>query len=1175
MRGLRTTVPGHTVALALAGALSGAVLATCRDAPPDVAELLTIQTVGLAHLEENRLQEAATEFERLVQMAPGEPAALANLSLAYLRMGRLADAGTAVRRALDLDPDDPDVRLILADVLLASDRADVARAELERGLASDATHGRTLYALASLDADSTSAEAGSRRASTLGVLAELHPGNVAARVEHVQALLAVGLADSATAGLEALRQIVPVFPVEGQDLFDAALGAARDGDAMTALAEFLPFHNVMRTTPGYQRGLRDLRGTGGVLAGLPIVTFSDLIGDGERDAETVLAALRFTDVTASAGIPSGGGAAGALLVMDHDGDGNLDIYAGGRLLRGHSAGFVDETAGAGLAGPVPTDAAFGDIDNDGHLDLYLARGGTGAIFRNQGDGSFREMTEPLGAPLPSGAPLFLDHDHDGDLDLAFAADSDGAMLRNNLDGTFTDVTALAGLQPPVAPGGSAAFGDFDDDDDLDFAVADPGGPLKLYDNERSGRLAERASERGVAADRHGIVSVGDYDNDGWLDLLTAPRGGSGVALWLNQGGGRFESDRRPEALLAGASRLVIHDGILLDFDNDGWLDIALAGESSSGEGVIGLYRNAAAGRFDDLSHLIPRLPPLRRIVAADFGADGDLDLFASTADGSVRLLRNDGGNANRYLKIRLVGLSTGSGKNNHFGLGAKVEVRAGALYRTVVVDKPEVHVGLGQRPGADVIRVRWPNGVPQNILYSDANQSIVEEQILKGSCPTLFAWNGERFEFVTDILWKSALGMPTGLMARGEAHYAPPHASREYLRIPGDALRERNGHFELRITDELWEVFYIDEIDLIAVDHPDSVDVFVDERFVAPGPEVRLALHQVGERRSPRSATDHLGRDALVALSASDDVYVGDFRPLRYQGISELHDLVLDLGDFDPGQPIQLYLRGWIFPTDASINVALSQSSALATVMPHLQVIGEDGEWETAVAELSFPSGKNKTIVQELTGLFPTSDHRVRIRTNMNIYWDEVFFSVGAPVAPTRLTVLEPAAADLRFRGFSREYRKGGRSGPPWFDYGTVSEEPRWRPIVGRFTRYGDVLPLVGEADDRYPIMGPGDELALRFDAGGLPDLREGWTRDFVIYTEGWLKDADMNTAAGWKVGPMPFDGMSQYPYDEAGRRVTEGDRVSGVDARDRPGAASYPYPEVVETWHTRRIGRR
>ena len=1194
----------------IALSLLGAGLAACGDAGPDPVELQTIRAVGLAHLEENRLEEAAAEFGRLVEMAPREAAGHANLGLAYLRMGRLDEAETSVRRALDRDPGGPDARLIMADILLAAERPAEARTELEQALSADPGHARALYALAALDADSTGVAAVARRAATLGVLATRHPGNVAARVEHVQALLSAGDADSAAAGLEDLRQLVPVFPVEGQDLFDEALRAARNGDAAGAFAAVRPFHNVMRTTPGYQRGLRDLRGSGGVLAGLPVVTLGEVVGGGARDAGAVLAALRFTDVTELVGIVPGrggmGGGGGGLAAVDFDGDGDTDVYAGGRLLRSDPGGFVDVTEEAGLAGREPDAAAFADFDNDGALDLYLSHGAAGALFRSRGDGTFADVTASLGAALPAGAPLFLDYDHDGDLDLALAGSEGTAwMLRNNLDGTFSDVTALAGMglgdaeagdaagrdDPGAERGsqafgeaaaalGSAAFGDFDDDDDLDLVVADPAGPLRLYDNERAGRLTERGAERGAAAERQGIVSVGDYNNDGVLDLLAASRGGAGIRLWLGGSGGSFESDERPENLLAEADRFTIHDAIFLDFDNDGWLDIALAGESPGDEGALRLYHNAGPGRFEDISHILPQVPPLRRIAGADFGSDGDLDLFASTSDGSVRLLRNDGGNGNRYLKMHLVGLSTGSGKNNHFGIGSKVEVRAGALYRALVVTGPEIHVGLGQRAQADVIRVRWPNGVPQNILYSDANQSIVEEQILKGSCPTLFAWNGERFEFVTDILWKSALGMPVGLMARGDALYAPPHASREYLRIPPGALRERDGSYELRITDELWEVFYIDEVDLIAVDHPDSVDIFLDERFVPPGPETPLRLHQTAHRRRPVSATDHLGRDALPALSSLDDVYVGDFEPLRYQGMSELHDLVLDLGDFDPGQPLQLYLRGWIFPTDASINVALSQSSALATVMPHLQVIGTGGEWETAVAELSFPSGKNKTIVQDLTGLFPTSDHRLRIRTNMNIYWDEVFFSVGAPTAPTQLTVLEPAAADLRYRGFSREYRKGGRSGPPWFDYGTVSEEPRWRPIVGRFTRYGDVLALVGEADDRYPIMAPGDELALRFEAGELPDLPDGWTRDFVIYTEGWLKDADMNTAAGWKVGPLPFHGMSRYPYDEGGQAGGEARRVGG-DARPvgeadlaRPGAA-YPYPEIVEAWHTREVRRR
>jgi hypothetical protein len=127
--------------------------------------------------------------------------------------------------------------------------------------------------------------------------------------------------------------------------------------------------------------------------------------------------------------------------------------------------------------------------------------------------------------------------------------------------------------------------------------------------------------------------------------------------------------------------------------------------------------------------------------------------------------------------------------------------------------------------------------------------------------------------------------------------------------------------------------------------------------------------------------------------------------------------------------------------------------------------------------------------------------------------------------------MLDPVAADLHYRGFSRVYRKGGRYGPFWFDYSDVSEDPAWLPLQGMFTRYGDVLPLVTDADDMYVVFGPGDEITIEFDAGEAPALPAGWTRDFLLYSDSWLKDADLNTATGQSVGPLPFHGMSRYPY--------------------------------------------
>jgi hypothetical protein len=419
--------------------------------------------------------------------------------------------------------------------------------------------------------------------------------------------------------------------------------------------------------------------------------------------------------------------------------------------------------------------------------------------------------------------------------------------------------------------------------------------------------------------------------------------------------------------------------------------------------------------------------------------------------------------------------------------------------------------------------------VPQTIYYPGSDQDVVEREMLKGSCAFAYTWDGTRFRFVTDAMWRSALGMPLGLMGSTSA-FAPAGASQEYLRIPGEALKPRNGRYVLQLTEELWETAYADQVRLVAVDHPDSVDVFVDERFVPPGP-VSLRLSQIARRSAPISAMDDRGNDVLAALRESDDVYVSNLTPTRYQGVVEPHDLIHDLGD-TAGQPgTALLLRGWINTTDASKNVALSQQSAIKVASPSLEVHDASGKWRTAIASIGFPSGKDKTMVIDLAGKFPTADHRVRIRTSMQIYWDQAFVSRALPDSPVRMTTLDPVSADLHFRGYSRMYRKGGRYGPYWFAYDDLEKESPWRPIAGSFTRFGDVLPLLRAPDDMYVIMAPGDETTIEFDASSASSLPPGWRRDFLLYTDGWIKDSDLNTAFGTTVGPLPYHGVTSYPY--------------------------------------------
>jgi hypothetical protein len=446
----------------------------------------------------------------------------------------------------------------------------------------------------------------------------------------------------------------------------------------------------------------------------------------------------------------------------------------------------------------------------------------------------------------------------------------------------------------------------------------------------------------------------------------------------------------------------------------------------------------------------------------------------------------------------------------------------------MIVTDPDIHFGLGNRAKADNIRITWTNGVPQNILSTGTNQALIEAQTLKGSCPFLFTWDGNEFTFVKDVMWRSALGMPLGIMG-GNTAYAFPDASDDYIKIPGELLKPRNGIYSIQLTSELWETMFFDQVQLVAEDHPDSIDVFVPEQF-SPPPFPGNKLFEVKEKHIPLSARDSQGNDVLSFISAKDDKYLSDFGPDKYQGVTEMHDLILDPGDVGKSKNLFLFLNGWIFPTDASINVAISQSSSLKVVRPFVQVINKKGEWETVIENLGFPMGKDKTVIADLSGKFLSADHRIRIRTNMEIYWDYIFFSYNIPDSPVVSTILNPVAADLHYRGFSHSYRKGGRYGPHWFDYSIVDKATKWRDLSGNYTRYGDVLPLLKESDNKYIISNAGDETSIDFDSRVLPELKKGWKRDFLIHTVGWVKDGDINTALGSTVLPLPFHGMKSYP---------------------------------------------
>ena len=548
---------------------------------------------------------------------------------------------------------------------------------------------------------------------------------------------------------------------------------------------------------------------------------------------------------------------------------------------------------------------------------------------------------------------------------------------------------------------------------------------------------------------------------------------------------------------------------------------------------MSLLRNDGTGGFTEVRDSLP--PDIAGIAGAvgDVDNDGALDLFLVDSDGYLRVLQNRGGNENNWIQVKLEGITAGNNKINRDGLGSKLEVKVGDLYQVQYVSQQVSHFGLGAFEAADVVRVVWTNGVPQNVIAPKARQRILEKQVLKGSCPFLYSWDGARYRFVTDLLWRAPLGLLTSM------GFVAPDETKDFVKIPASHIQPKGGRYSIQITEELWETAYFDMVKLIAVDHPAGTEVFVDEQYTPP-PFAEFKVYGVAEKLHPKSAFNHRGEEVSEALHALDYRYAVEHAPGIHQGVVEPHAVILDLGDMPKdtpkNTPITLFLSGWIFPTDTSINVALFQNPAISPQFPSVSVKNEAGEWETVIEMIGLPAGKNKTITVPLTGKFLSDDRHVRIDTDLQIYWDAAFFTRGEQAGvPMHITELTPDSADLHYRGFSEMYRPNPHA-PHLFDYEKVTTAAQWRDLEGHYTRYGDVNPLLQEVDDMYVILNAGDEITVEFAASRLPALKAGWVRDFILYSDGWDKDGDINTLTSQTVEPLPFHGMSAYPYPKTER---------------------------------------
>jgi Tfp pilus assembly protein PilF len=1061
--------------------------ASAAPSASDFAALQAARNVGLASLEEGRPEEASKSFEVVRRRAPEEALGWADGAVAAARAKDFASAEKLLAEALRLAPGDSRVLAIDGAVLeAAGDRAG-AIAAYEKAAAASPRDVASLWAAARVRIGA--GDPASRAAALRNVEAALEqaPANAFLLLRAIEFARAQGDAARALAASDRLAALVAADAKLEAALADGRR-ALQAGDDHTASLRYRVAENILRTMPRYQQARHDVEP--GVLA-LPLEDWSPALAAAMRSRAFAPVPVTFV-ARPDAALAS---ISGAAVVRAAGKDARELAVSGSSGVRVAAPTPNGYRLGPALPGSAAADLAVADVANSGSLDLVTP----GALWLREGEG-YRRVEIPGGERV-----VPFDYDADGDLDLYVSSKSGDRLLRNNLDGTWTDVTEASGIAPGTRSV-LAVAADFDRDGDVDLLLARPEGGFALYDNLRGGRFVPK--EAGLP--KTGAITAaaaGDVDGDGRLDLVWVADGRAFVAR--NRGDGTF---------LPGEPAGPAASVLLFDYDNDGFLDLFLGNPS----GPSALLRNDGTGKFSPAS--VGALPPAREAEAVDFDGDGDLDLAIVTPAGSVALLENRGGNANGWLDVALEGLPTGSAKINRLGYGSEIEAKAQDLYVYRVASRPVTRLGLGARRRADVLRVVWTNGVPQNALDPPARTLVKEVQQLKGSCPFLYAFDGNRWSFVTDVLGRA----PAGLLYDGR-HQAPAD-TREWLIVPGTKLAPAGGSLTLDFTEELWETAYFDLARIFAADHPAGTALVANEKMVPPPfPEKRIWT--VAKPLVPR-ATDESGRDRTAEIASEDGVFLGGFASTAYQGIVAPHELVLEMPEARKGGTVMLYLTGWIFYADTSINVSLSQRRDVAAAPPSLDVPDGRGGWKEAIPSLGYPAGKTKTMPVDLTGVLDRSDPRVRIRTNLAIYWDRIAYTVNDAPVPVTLSPAPLSSAELFFRGFSA-MRRESPDGPQVFDHDDVTKEPRWADMAGLYTRFGDVAALLSEADDRYVVMKGGDAVRLRFDASALPPVPAGWVRDYLIVLDGWDKDADKNTVASQTVEPLPFHGMDDARYGE------------------------------------------
>jgi tetratricopeptide (TPR) repeat protein len=1087
------------------------------DAPSaKTIEAARYNNLGVAYMNQQLFEKALKSFEQASKLDPGMEIAKLNQGIALLNLQRVDDAKAALDQATRQDPKDPHAWYNLGLYYKNSSEAERAIEAFRR-----------VVALAPNDADSW-----------------YFLGTVYAQAkQYPQAI-------------DSFEHALKLNPLHASAEFGLSRAYQQSGDSPSARQHLVKFQYIkdnklgapMSLAYGEQGQYSRAEESPAIADKVPPQIKVKFV-EATRESGIVTQAARGEAADLASFLGSGA------CFLDYDDDGKIDLLVADGGPRGgvglyHNLGggkFEDVTKKAGLdPAEHAVSCAAGDYDNDGFTDLALSFNGRVQLLRNEKNGTFKDVSESAGIkPGGFNAGLaFVDYDHDGDLDLyaahysehpVFDPRSAGAqthqdrvvgsnvMLRNNGDGTFTDVSssvALAGAGPTTAAIGT----DYNNDRAVDLLLTDSGPTL--YENPREGKFIQRRLwSRPMPAPALG-AAVLDFDHDSWMDVAFTHMGAPGITLWRNEHAKAFEPVSLP------ATTWVRGWGVAaFDYDNDGWADLVAVGETKEGKGEIRLFRNLGPDGFKDVTTDVGldkiQLKDPRAVIVGDYDGDGANDLLITQNHGPVVLLRNEGGNQNHWLRLALKGLN-----DNKSAIGTKVEIFSGATRQKYEIygssgylgqNSPQLLVGLGLNKQADVVRMLWPTGVLQDEVEVAANreQPYLEIDRRGSSCPTLFVWDGERYELVGDMIGAGVVGHWVGPNERNVPRPA------EYIKVDRNAIHLKDGKLSFHLTEPMEEAVYLDQVKVLAVDHPASFDVFPNEYFASNPPYPTFRVIQSEGAQLPAAARDEHGHDLMPALRAHK--YFGDFEVLPFHGFAKTHSMELDVGVPYRGGSLILLMHG-VTEYYTATSVYAAHQAKVESIAPYVEAQDANGSWKRVVDDMGFPAGGPRTITADLSGKLPIGTQRIRITTNLQVYWDNILIDRAGQNGEVRLHEAPLESAHLTFHGFPRMI-EGQPRGNVHYVYEQVSQTGPYAHQAGNYTRYGDVFPLLTSFDDRFVVFGPGDDIALEFDPARLPALPAGWARDYFFLVKGYEKDMDFYAADGFTVDPLPFQQMSSYPY--------------------------------------------